>query len=234
MIHSLSLFPAAPTLEEKASVKSFVSLQFLNPRIVCKTPWAGDQAFVRSLPTCIYRTRQTQNKCRQISMLWVVFEPTFPVLERAIIFHPLDRVATVIGSLRLGYSKLWHCLALWVDIKIWAKQTALFFKVKVCRFRKCLCYKSKYQQMWKWDPRTRITEETRCQPIGRNGLNSALTWAHWFTVKVVSGNAREKEFSEDTGLYSGREVQLCDEQAEPTTIWITAKMKTSKAKKIYV
>jgi hypothetical protein len=61
-ILSLSLFPAAPTLEHRASVKRFVSLQFLNPRTVGRTPWTGDQPVARPVPTL------TQNKRRQTSM----------------------------------------------------------------------------------------------------------------------------------------------------------------------
>jgi hypothetical protein len=45
-----SLFPVAPTLEHRASVKRFVSLQFLNPRTVDRIPWAGDQPVARPLP----------------------------------------------------------------------------------------------------------------------------------------------------------------------------------------
>jgi hypothetical protein len=48
---SLSLFPVAPTLEHKASVKRFVSLQFHNPKRVGRTPWTGDQPVERPLPT---------------------------------------------------------------------------------------------------------------------------------------------------------------------------------------
>jgi hypothetical protein len=44
-----------------ASVKRFVSLHYINP---------------------IHRTSQTQNKCTQISMPRVGFEPTTPVFER--------------------------------------------------------------------------------------------------------------------------------------------------------
>jgi hypothetical protein len=32
-------------------VKRFVSLQFLNPKTVGRTPWAGDQPDARPLPT---------------------------------------------------------------------------------------------------------------------------------------------------------------------------------------
>jgi hypothetical protein len=47
----LSLFPLAPTLEHRASVKRFVSLQFLNPKTVGRTPWTGDQSVARQLHT---------------------------------------------------------------------------------------------------------------------------------------------------------------------------------------
>jgi hypothetical protein len=46
----LSLFPVAPTLEHRESVKRFVSLQFLNPKTVGRTPWTGDQPVARPLP----------------------------------------------------------------------------------------------------------------------------------------------------------------------------------------
>jgi hypothetical protein len=36
-----SLVPVAPTLEHRASVKHFASLQFLNPKTVGRTPWTG-------------------------------------------------------------------------------------------------------------------------------------------------------------------------------------------------
>jgi hypothetical protein len=57
---TISLSPAAPTLEHRASMKRFVSLQFLNPRTVGRTSWTGDQPVARSLPT--HRTARTQNK----------------------------------------------------------------------------------------------------------------------------------------------------------------------------
>jgi hypothetical protein len=48
---SLSLFPVAPTLKHSTPVKRIVSLQFLNPRTVSRTPWSGDQPAARPLPT---------------------------------------------------------------------------------------------------------------------------------------------------------------------------------------
>jgi hypothetical protein len=47
LLLSLSLFPVAPTLEHRLSVKRFVSLQFLNPKTVGRTPWKGDQPVAR-------------------------------------------------------------------------------------------------------------------------------------------------------------------------------------------
>jgi hypothetical protein len=72
--------PVAPNLEQRASVKRFVSLQFLNPR----SPWTGDPPNARQLH-------------KQTYMPWVGFEPTIPAFERAKTVHALDRAATVIG-----------------------------------------------------------------------------------------------------------------------------------------
>jgi hypothetical protein len=85
---SLSLFPVTPTLEHRASVKRFVSLQFLNLKTVGKTPSQGRY---------LHRTIQTLNKRTQISMRRVGFEPTIPVFERAKTVHALDRAAAVFG-----------------------------------------------------------------------------------------------------------------------------------------
>jgi hypothetical protein len=63
-VYILSLFPVAPTLEHRASVKHFVSLQFLSSKTVGRTPWTGDQAVARPLPT------QTQNKRRHLCLEW--------------------------------------------------------------------------------------------------------------------------------------------------------------------
>jgi hypothetical protein len=72
----------------KASVKHFVSLQFLNRKATGRTPWTGNQPVVRPLPT------QTQNKRRQSSMPWVGFELTIPAFERAKTGLALDSAAT--------------------------------------------------------------------------------------------------------------------------------------------
>jgi hypothetical protein len=91
MFRLFSLFPVAPTLEQRAALKRFVSPKFLNPKTVGRASWTGDQPVARTLPT------QTQNKRRQTSMPWMGFKPTIPVFERAKTVDVLDRVATVIG-----------------------------------------------------------------------------------------------------------------------------------------
>jgi hypothetical protein len=97
---SLSLFPVAPASEHRASVKRFVSLQFLNPKTVGRTPWTGDQPIARPLPT-------QENKHRinaDISMPWVGFEPTIPVFERAKTVYASDCAAPVIGTTQHSWS----------------------------------------------------------------------------------------------------------------------------------
>jgi hypothetical protein len=81
-------------LEHRASVKRFVSIRFLNPKTVGRTPWTGDHPVARPLPI------ETQNKHRQTSMPSVGFERTIPAFERTKTFHALDCEATVIGVLR--------------------------------------------------------------------------------------------------------------------------------------
>jgi hypothetical protein len=66
---SLSLFPVAPTMEHRASVKRFVSLQFLNPRTVSRSPWMGDQPVARPLLT------QTCMPWVGFVWLWIVLSP---------------------------------------------------------------------------------------------------------------------------------------------------------------
>jgi hypothetical protein len=43
-------FAVSPTLEHRASVKRYVSLQFLNPKTVGRAPCPGDQPTARPLP----------------------------------------------------------------------------------------------------------------------------------------------------------------------------------------
>jgi hypothetical protein len=74
-------------MEHKASVKRFVSLQFLNPKTVGRTPWTEDQPVAKPLPT------QTQNKRRHTSIPQVEFEPTIPAFERGKTVHALYRAA---------------------------------------------------------------------------------------------------------------------------------------------
>jgi hypothetical protein len=69
-------------VEHMASVKRYVSLQFVYPKTVGRTSWAGYQPVERSLSTT-----QTQNKRRKTSLPRVGFEPTIPVFERAKTVH---------------------------------------------------------------------------------------------------------------------------------------------------
>jgi hypothetical protein len=89
-----SLFPVAPTLEHRVHVKRFVSLQFLNPKKVGRTPWMTDQPIANPLP------EQTHNKHKQRSIPWVGFEPMIPVFDRAKAIHVLNRAVTVVGAAR--------------------------------------------------------------------------------------------------------------------------------------
>jgi hypothetical protein len=70
-------------------------LSFLILYRVGKTPWTGDQPVARPLRT--HKTTQTEYRT-QTSMLWVWFEPTIPVCERAKTVHSLDHAATLIGT----------------------------------------------------------------------------------------------------------------------------------------
>jgi hypothetical protein len=80
-------------LEQRASVKRFVSLYFLNLRYS-----VGLLGRVISPSQGRYVT-QTQNTRTQTSMFRVGFEPTSPAFERAKTVHALDRAAIVIGDL---------------------------------------------------------------------------------------------------------------------------------------
>jgi hypothetical protein len=119
----LSLFPVAPTLEHRASMKRFVSLQFLNLKTVSRTPWMGDQPVARPLPI------QTQNKHRQTSMPWVGFEPTIPAFKQTKTVHALDRAATVTGMCLLhlekcGRKRPWLILKYYYSCCVWSKKEA--------------------------------------------------------------------------------------------------------------
>jgi hypothetical protein len=79
-------------LDHRASVKRFVSLQFLSLR-----QSVGLLGQVISPSQGRYVT-QTQNKRKQTSMPREGFEPTIPASERTKTVHALDRAATVIGN----------------------------------------------------------------------------------------------------------------------------------------
>jgi hypothetical protein len=79
-------------LGHRASVKRFVSFQFLNLRHSI-----GVLGRVISPSHGRYLT-QTQNKHKQTSMPRVGFEPTIPAFGRAKTVHASDRAATVVGK----------------------------------------------------------------------------------------------------------------------------------------
>jgi hypothetical protein len=85
------LFLLLPHLENMASVKRFVSLQFLNVRQSVRLPGRGISP---SQGRCL---TQTRNKHRQTFMPSVGFEPTIPVFERKKTFHALACADNVIG-----------------------------------------------------------------------------------------------------------------------------------------
>jgi hypothetical protein len=97
---AVSLFPVAPTLEHRASVKGLASLQFLNPKTVGRTAWT--EGISPSQGRCLHRTTQTQNKRTQIFVPWVGFEPTIPAIERAKTVRALEHAATVTGCCCIG------------------------------------------------------------------------------------------------------------------------------------
>jgi hypothetical protein len=82
-------------MQQRASVKGYVSLQFLNLRqSVGLLEWGISPSQGHHLN----RTTQTQNTRGQTSMLLVGFEPTIPVFKRAKTFHALDRADTANGE----------------------------------------------------------------------------------------------------------------------------------------
>jgi hypothetical protein len=66
-------------LEHRASVKRFVSLQFLNLR---QSVGLLGKGISQTQGHYLHRRTQTQNKRRQTSMSWMGFEPTIPEFER--------------------------------------------------------------------------------------------------------------------------------------------------------
>jgi hypothetical protein len=87
--HSVSLFPVAPTLERRASVKRFVSLQFLNPKGVGRTPWTGDQPVARPLPTQNNtNTELTQIDIRAGPPMWSSGQSSWLQIQRSLFRFP--------------------------------------------------------------------------------------------------------------------------------------------------
>jgi hypothetical protein len=93
-ISGISICSRCSHLEYRASVKRYVSLQFLNLR---HSVWLPGWVISPSQGRYLHRTTQTQNKSRRTSMPWVGFEPSIPAFKRAKTVHALDRAATVIG-----------------------------------------------------------------------------------------------------------------------------------------
>jgi hypothetical protein len=86
-------------LEHRASVKRFVSLQFLNLiQSVGLLGWGISPSQGRYL----YRKTETQNKHRQTAIPSVGFDPTIPMFERAKTVHALDHAAAVIRKRRVS------------------------------------------------------------------------------------------------------------------------------------
>jgi hypothetical protein len=72
--------------------------------------------------------QKTQNKRRQTSIPWVVFEHTIPVFERVNTGHALDRGATVIGEVStLLNAKVCHSIRAWAS-SIHFQSSNLFYK----------------------------------------------------------------------------------------------------------
>jgi hypothetical protein len=78
-------------LKHRASVKRFVSLDFLNV-------FQSVALSRRGISPSQNRYLQTQNKRKHTSMPRGGFEPTIPVFERAKTFNALDHAATLIGQ----------------------------------------------------------------------------------------------------------------------------------------
>jgi hypothetical protein len=86
LLHSTCIYfySCCSLLKRKASVKRFVSLQFLNPR---QSIGRTGREISRSQGRYLHRTTQAENKRRQTSIHWVGFEPTVRMFERAKEFH---------------------------------------------------------------------------------------------------------------------------------------------------
>jgi hypothetical protein len=97
----LPLFPVAPTLEHRTSVKSFVSFQFLNPRTVGRTPWTRDQPVARQTDVHALSGIRTPSSSVRAGEDSSCLRPRGHcdrlASERAKTVHALDRAATVTG-----------------------------------------------------------------------------------------------------------------------------------------
>jgi hypothetical protein len=103
-------------LEQRAYVKRFVSLQFLNLR---QSEGLLERGISSLRGRYLHRTTQTQNKRRQTSMPRVELELTIPAFEWAKTFHILNRAAVVIdinNYLGKNITLYWIQLALFPKI----------------------------------------------------------------------------------------------------------------------
>jgi hypothetical protein len=77
---SLSIFfLVAPTLEHRTSVKRSVSVQFLNPKAVGRSPWMGDQS--RRKAVTYKNTEYTQTNIHALSGIRI-HDPSFRAGEQ--------------------------------------------------------------------------------------------------------------------------------------------------------
>jgi hypothetical protein len=119
---SLSLFYSCYShLKYRASVKRFVSLQFLNLRVSVGLLGQGNS------PSKGYYLTQTEYT--QISMPSVGFEPTIPVFERTKIFHTSDHAATVIDHSSLGFSKNSPFLTETIVIRLLLRNSGIYHRL---------------------------------------------------------------------------------------------------------
>jgi hypothetical protein len=84
-----------------------------------------DQPVVRPLPA--NRTTRTQNKCMQISMPLVGFEPTIPAFERVKTVHALGGVATVIAQMKTTKGKFKQFLLIRIKKRVYILRTLFSF-----------------------------------------------------------------------------------------------------------
>jgi hypothetical protein len=129
-------------LEHRASVKRFVSLQFLNFR---QSVGLLGRGISPKQSRYLHRITRTQNKRTQTSMPWMGFEPKIPALERAKTVRTFDHSPTLIGNICLpikiwnfsyrwifilSSSALWHVAVGQVDTDTSVGRTAFIFSMK--------------------------------------------------------------------------------------------------------